>query len=537
MKVVKDKIEEISVEKVDEKFLDLHTKIGNYIAEGIIVHNSYPHKKSISTGIYMPSIVRENVEICASIDSVPAYSPVIVKDDKGEIDIIPISELTDAYVSRGSDKQVGMSKYKLFMGSVSKASGEFVPINFVLRHRYYGRLIRVNTHGGLVDTSPNHSLIISNGRLIDARKVKIGDRLVMPPLCKQTGLSCKSSPFFFGNEELAWLYGFFAAEGSAYKRTHGKSNIISYEIAISNTNKNHIIRSKRIMEMFLTPKCRISAGDTGHKRIWHITMGNRKCYELFRKNFYTSLGEKRVPKSILNSPENIRKAFLRGYFDGDGSHIKGCTCEFHACSTISQTLAMGIIWLIKSVTGDEYRVYTRDDKLNAIELRFHRKKSFGKDKSVVKKVSRIDYNGWLYDISVDSRTHSFCTGIGPIRVHNTSGSIGEEELREFMSELVGIAMSFNNIKITVIVCDCNVYDTFEITNGDVSDIKLKGGGGTSHKPVYKWVRENKPHCKLLVNFTDGYTDFPSNESVKTLWILSKNSADENTIPFGEVIKL
>lgn len=122
---------------------------------------------------------------------------------------------------------------------------------------------------------------------------------------------------------------------------------------------------------------------------------------------------------------------------------------------------------------------------------------------------------------------------------DTSGSIGQKELNDFMGEIVAIAKSFNNLKMTAIICDCEVKDVIEVTNGGVArllETKIKGGGGTSHIPVYDWVAENKPTARLIVNFTDGFTTFPPVTPLQnTIWVIS--GGDGKNIPFGEVIKV
>ena len=124
---------------------------------------------------------------------------------------------------------------------------------------------------------------------------------------------------------------------------------------------------------------------------------------------------------------------------------------------------------------------------------------------------------------------------------DTSGSIQAEELKEFMSEINGIAKSFNNLSIKLIVCDSEIKDVYMIGNGDneeISKLRIKGGGGTSHKPVYDYVKTNLPNTGLLVNFTDGYTDLNElDESINTLWVICKNGINKSLIPFGEVVKL
>jgi predicted metal-dependent peptidase len=122
---------------------------------------------------------------------------------------------------------------------------------------------------------------------------------------------------------------------------------------------------------------------------------------------------------------------------------------------------------------------------------------------------------------------------------DTSGSISQKQLSDFLSEITGIAKSFNNLKMSLIVCDSEIKDVYHVGNGDsdrISKLKIRGGGGTSHIPIYDYVKAKLPNTKLLINFTDGYTDFPTKESVKTLWVLSENNNKSN-IPFGEVIEL
>jgi len=123
---------------------------------------------------------------------------------------------------------------------------------------------------------------------------------------------------------------------------------------------------------------------------------------------------------------------------------------------------------------------------------------------------------------------------------DTSGSISQEELSEFLAEIIGIARTFNNIKITIIVCDNTIKDIYEVGNGDIEKIKnlkIVGGGGTSHIPIYDYIEEYLPNTKFVVNFTDGYTSFPDYEKVKSIWVITKDGCKEEDIPFGEVISL
>ena len=123
---------------------------------------------------------------------------------------------------------------------------------------------------------------------------------------------------------------------------------------------------------------------------------------------------------------------------------------------------------------------------------------------------------------------------------DTSGSISQNELSDFLSEIINIAKSFNNINMKLIICDAKIQNVYEVKNGNletIKNLKIEGGGGTSHEPVYEYVKEKLPNTKFIINFTDGYTTFPENTNLRTIWVITKGGIDKGHIPFGEVIQL
>ena len=79
---------------------------------------------------------------------------------------------------------------------------------------------------------------------------------------------------------------------------------------------------------------------------------------------------------------------------------------------------------------------------------------------------------------------------------DTSGSIGEMEIRRFISEVYGICKEVANV--TVIPWDARVYDPIKITRaGDVRKVKLAGGGGTVFLPVVKLL-EKMRYDRLVI---------------------------------------
>jgi predicted metal-dependent peptidase len=124
---------------------------------------------------------------------------------------------------------------------------------------------------------------------------------------------------------------------------------------------------------------------------------------------------------------------------------------------------------------------------------------------------------------------------------DTSGSISKDELHKFLSELLGITNSFDNVDLKVIFNDTNVYGPYTFlnpTSNDIMELKPEGGGGTDHRPVFEWVEKNCDcSTKLIICFTDGYTSFPKSiPSIDTLWVLN-GFYDKNNIPFGKVIEI
>lgn len=129
---------------------------------------------------------------------------------------------------------------------------------------------------------------------------------------------------------------------------------------------------------------------------------------------------------------------------------------------------------------------------------------------------------------------------------DTSGSISTEDVTEFVGELKGIASSFNNVTITLLICDCKIHDVITINsnhNEELENIIIKGYGGTSHKPVTEYIINEMPTAKVLIALTDGYSDIEQcfNELPETcnkLIVLSKKSVEPETLmEYGDVVKI
>ena len=116
---------------------------------------------------------------------------------------------------------------------------------------------------------------------------------------------------------------------------------------------------------------------------------------------------------------------------------------------------------------------------------------------------------------------------------DTSGSISEEQLNMFFSELYWIHK--NGAKITVIECDTQIQREYPY---EQFDGRVQGRGGTDLEPVLKQVSEQK--YDALIFFTDFYTgEIKTNYGIPILWVLSHCNLSPEEYPYawGHHIKI
>ena len=115
---------------------------------------------------------------------------------------------------------------------------------------------------------------------------------------------------------------------------------------------------------------------------------------------------------------------------------------------------------------------------------------------------------------------------------DTSGSVNNDELKEFFGELAH--MHKTGHKITVAQCDTKLNSVKEFNPRQ--DWEINGRGGTYFQPVIDHFNENKSLYTALIYLTDGEASNPDNCPKNTLWVLSSISDMNNNLP-GQVIKL
>jgi predicted metal-dependent peptidase len=116
---------------------------------------------------------------------------------------------------------------------------------------------------------------------------------------------------------------------------------------------------------------------------------------------------------------------------------------------------------------------------------------------------------------------------------DTSGSITDNDLKIFLSEIKGIMESYDEYKIHVMGWDTAVHNTEVFSSDNITDIsefEPGGGGGTDPHCVWEWLKDNDIEPKKLIMFTDfcffGWSPEEVERYCDTVWIIKGNKSAE-----------
>ena len=406
-------------------------------------------------------------------ETVAANTPMFVKNSiSEEIDIKPISEIVSDDLSGSPTSPIvdeSVSEYqsgspcrdvlvwdKCGWTKVTYASGYPHQIDDDNKNPKI-----INARKGVAMTTGSHIFMMKNGDEIPAEEMRTEDKV---GLCDFP----EEKPVASLENHRAFLLGMMAGDGHIDARVNkGKF-----------TNK---IPSVRDMFLDLWEKdggratyYPTRSGFTGEV-IGQLSLSAFpewiKKIDIYNRRERTVFGHrlKRVPRIVLNANRKTQLEFLRGYNLCDGLKSNLCTYEFKNFKTNSATLALGLLYLIHRVSGQDYNVTIEEsdkhgetqyyysinllsdrmpsaDKIEMVEsyLRsglsqravselagvsrsFIRGVERGKGlvehplkrcaAGIKKIISVPDYSGWFYDLETESGT--FHCGVGQLHVHNS----------------------------------------------------------------------------------------------------------------------
>jgi len=148
----------------------------------------------------------------------------------------------------------------------------------------------------------------------------------------------------------------------------------------------------------------------------------------------------------------------------------------------------------------------------------------GKDEYTWRKMNKSYLANDMYLPSMHSET------MGELVVAiDTSGSINNEQISEFASELASICETCSPDKVRVLWWDTKVHGE-QVFEGNYDDIakmlKPQGGGGTHVGCVSEYMIKSSINAEALVIFTDGYVENNPKWEVTTpaMWFVTQNSS-------------
>lgn len=118
---------------------------------------------------------------------------------------------------------------------------------------------------------------------------------------------------------------------------------------------------------------------------------------------------------------------------------------------------------------------------------------------------------------------------------DTSGSISDKMLRDFLGEVKGCMEAFTSYKIHVFCFDTDGYEGEQYDSDnikDIGDFEIKGRGGTDFVAIFDYMKKREIEASRLVVFTDGYPfgSWGDPDYCDTLWIIHGSTTIE--APFG-----
>ena len=275
------------------------------------------------------------------------------------------------------------------------------------------RPLSVEARGGVVKVTAHHTMLDADRDRVRADEVEDGGELAlceeMPQPANWTAVA----------EELAELLGLLAADG--YVHESGS------QVRFVNNDEGLRFKVSQLWSQVFLGESSLHTAPSGwnpeREVAYHALTGAPGVAPWLRSQLYTRTGHKQVPPVVLNADETTHRAFLRGYYAGDG--LKAGHGE--SVKTNSAVLAQGLCWLYH-LCGQPASVYAEQRgpatyyQLNlASPVRVGaRGRHLRREPAEVRRVVECEpgpEDDWVFDLETESGV--FCAGVGRLVVKNS----------------------------------------------------------------------------------------------------------------------
>jgi 2-oxoglutarate/2-oxoacid ferredoxin oxidoreductase subunit beta len=344
---------------------------------------------------------------------------------------------------------------------VLNASGEYDRVAARIRHRYYGPMyrIRVKAFGQIVAT-PEHPFVAvrrTSGRhkhnsefvesKVEASSLKLGDYLVFPVMKtvvdsdrftieyrkKAKDTRSKTIPHEVPmSDNWLRLVGYYIAEGSSHKR----SLIFSF----NKGETKYIDDVMTLMERLFGLRGSVNQGEGDGV---DLVFNSSYLAEFFESIFGPDAEDKHVPHDFMFLPPPKQAALISGLWRGDGDFKKSKARYTTTSVVLAEQMKMLLLrqGIVPTTTiepahgihGTAYRLYVSywgdcNRLAEIVGVANHRENNRDKRSSVLKngkvylpvsKIETFQFDGYVYDLSMDDPSHTFVTSV------TASGNCGD----------------------------------------------------------------------------------------------------------------
>jgi GDP-D-mannose dehydratase len=354
--------------------------------------------------------------------SVSRYTPVLLRDDHtGLLDIRYIGEIR-RYEQTGSlgghVLHDGTAVWDMQRHPVSVwADGKWSKILHLSCHalRPGDGVLRLVSGGGIVEVTGDHSVMVPrpDRRVpVSARDLSVGDAVALVDLPESAGM--------WVHEDVAWLLGFFVAEGC----------IAGRKVRIDSKDRKPLERCGEVLLRHFGMDSYVRERSRG---VWRLAVRRPAAFARWlHPQVYAADGHKRVPRSVLNAQGDAKLAFLRGYDDGNGLRAGPGSYEFKSFETKSPILALGLSYLVRNTTRQRLGVNVEVRPTGPHYLITVNSAGDGPERGgrhlevsedIITKIEAVSYDGEVWDFETED--HVFHAGLGRNLVHNTGPRRGD----------------------------------------------------------------------------------------------------------------